>query len=387
MRILLIHNYYRQAGGEDVVFSNESALLRSRGRIVSEYTDENKQAAAYLDVATHMLWSQENYIKLRKLLRDIQPDIAHIHNTFFTLSPSIYYACHAEGIPVVQTLHNYRLLCPQGTFFRDGQACEECLGKNFPWPGLQHACYHQSRIQTAAVGGMLSIHRVLGTWQNKIHAYIALTDFGKQKFIQGGIPAEKITVKPNFVQSDPGLGNHEGGFALYAGRLSPEKGIRTLMQGWKLRKGMPIKIAGDGPLRTLVEKSAETIPGIEYLGKVTHTELLALMKNARVIIAPSECYEGFPLVIAEAFACGLPVITAHHGALSELITDGVTGLHFRPSDADDLAGKVNWAWSHPHEIAQMGLNARREYEEKYTAERNYEMLNQIYERVIKENHA
>ncbi len=383
MRVLLIHNYYRQPGGEDNVFADESSLLQERGHSVVEYTDVNERLESPIDLMTHVLWSTENYRKLKTILKDFKPDIVHIHNTFYAISPSVYYACSSAGIPVVQTLHNYRLVCPAATLYRNGSVCEECVGQFFPLASIQHACYRDSRLQTFGVASMLALHRVVGTWKNKVVAYIALTEFGKLKFIEGGLPQNKIFVKPNFLPADPGVGSHDEQFALFAGRISEEKGIRTLLDAWKITQNdVPLKVIGNGPLSVFVKKNISNLHGVEYFEKLPRLELLKLMQKAFILVVPSELYEGFGLVVIEAFACGLPVIASNHGALSELIIDGVNGMLFSPSDSESLAEKVKWAKNHPDEIAQMGSNARKTYEEKYTAQKNYDQLLQIYKHVI-----
>ncbi|MFH2102011.1 MAG: glycosyltransferase family 4 protein [Chloroflexota bacterium] len=385
MRILVIHNHYQHPGGEDRAFAAEVDLLLIRGNEVLKYEEDNHLATSIsrLGIVTRTIWSRESYRKILRLIRQFRPEIVHIHNTFFAISPSVYYACQAEGVPVVQTLHNYRLLCPVATFYRDRMVCEECLGKFIPWPSVYHGCYHHSRIQTASVAGMLSLHRIAKTWQIQVDQYIALTEFARLKFIQSGLPAEKIVVKPNFFHPDPGPKSHSGDFVIFIGRLSPEKGINTLIEAWKTMKtDIQLKVVGSGPLQEQVASLAQADSRVEFLGAIFGTNLLTLMKSARILVFPSESYEGFPMVIAEAFACGLPVIAPNLGSSREIVTDNNTGLLFQPGNSVDLATKVKWAWEHPFEMAKMGKNARREYEEKYTAEKNYDMLMDIYRQAI-----
>ncbi len=350
MRILIVHNHYQQAGGEDEVFRAEAALLRQHGHSVLTLTTENGDVRGLrsLAAARDTLWSTRFHRVLTVTLRRDRPDVAHFHNTFFRVSPAAYYACRDAGVPVVQTLHNYRLVCPAATFYRDGRVCEDCMGSAIASPGIRRGCYRGSRVQTAVVAGMLTMHRSLGTWQRCVDRYIAMTEFARAKFIAGGLPAEKIAVKPNFCSIDPGVGQGEGGYALFVGRLSAEKGIGTLMNAWRrLGRPVPLYIAGDGPQAAL--------------------------------IVPSECYETFGLVIAEAYAAGLPVVGSRLGSIGVAIDDQRTGLHVSPGDPGDLAAKVEWAFSHPHELAEMRTNARAEFEAKYTPERNYQMLMEIYD--------
>jgi glycosyltransferase involved in cell wall biosynthesis len=385
LRILLVHNRYQQPGGEDAVFRSEGALLRSQGHEVVEFVENNAwlNRVNPLEAAVNTIWSCKTWRRIRALMQESKSDVAHFHNTFPIVSPAAYYACEEAGVPVVQTLHNYRLLCPNAVFFRYGYVCEDCLGKLVPWPGVLHRCYRGSRAATGAVATMLVVHRLLRTWQQKVDVFIALTEFARQKFIQGGLPADRIVVKPNFVHPDPGLGTHEGGYALFAGRLSPEKGVRTLLAAWeRLGVGIPLKIVGDGPLARQVAETANRNPRVEWLGSQPLERVYSLMGGAAVILVPSLWYEGFPRVIVEAYAKGTPVIASDLGALAELVEDGRTGLRFRPGNPEDLAAKVEWAWTHPRQLAEMGQEARREYELKYTAERNYEQLMEIYRLAI-----
>ncbi len=383
MKVLLVHNYYQQPGGEDQVFETEAALLEAHGHSVARYTVHNDQVAEMnpLSLVETTLWNKAVYRELRDLICRQRPQVAHFHNTFPLISPAAYHAAKAEGVPVVQTLHNYRLLCPNGVFFRDGHVCEDCLGKSVPWPGVVHACYRGSRAGTGLVAAMLTLQRVLKSSTEAVHIYIALSEFAREKFIQGGLSAEKIVVKPNFVHPDPGMGEGLGGYALFVGRLSPEKGIGTLLAAWdRLGRKVPLKIVGDGPLALQADKVARRVPGVEWLGRLPKTQVLALMKDAHVLIFPSLWYEGFPMVLAEACAVGLPVVASELGSMSSLIDPGRTGLHFHPGNPEDLAAQVEWTLTHPAELTQMRREARAEFEAKYTAEQNYQMLMEIYER-------
>lgn len=381
LKVLMVHNYYRQPGGEDTEFAAEKDLLRQKGHKVAEFVRRNAEIhqIGRLRAAVSAVWSWDSRHALRRMLREARPDVVHFHNTFLLISPGAYYTCREEGIPVVQTLPNYRLLCPGAQFLRGSRVCEDCAGKVVPWPGVIHGCWRGSKVQTSVVAMMLAFHRLLGTWQKQVDVYIALTEFGRQKFIDGGLPAEKIVIKPNFIYPDPGPGDGSGDYGLFVGRISREKGIRTLLCAWQRTKGIPLKVVGDGPLMAEV-RGANNIENLEILGWRSHDEVLALMKEARFLVFPSEWYEGFPLTIAEAFACGIPVIASRLGAMAEIVEDRRTGLLFEPGNPEDLAAKVEWAWLHPKEMAAMGQEARREYEQKYTAERNYEMLMAIYER-------
>lgn len=388
MRVLVAHNYYQQPGGEDTVFAAETELLRRYGHEVVEYTERNESIKSMNigAVALNMIWSLSSKKKIIEILDRTKPDVAHFHNTFLLISPSAYYACKDRNVPVVQSLHNPRLLCPAGNFYRDGRVCEDCVGKTPPWPGVLHGCYRSSRTQTALVATMLTLHRMLRTWDRVIDAYIVFTEFYKKKFIEGGLPSEKITLKPHFVDPDPGCRNGQRGeYALYIGRLEGVKGVNTLLKAWRHNTNVPLKIRGDGNLLPEVANyiNRNRLKSVEIVRRLNRTDLNKLIKNARFLVWPSEgYYETFGLVAIESFACGVPVIASRAGALAENVTDGYTGLHFTPGDTDDLSAKVNWAWNHPEEMALMGRAARREYETNYSSEKNYRILLGIYEKAI-----
>jgi glycosyltransferase involved in cell wall biosynthesis len=284
----------------------------------------------------------------------------------------------------VQTLHNYRLLCPGATFFRSGKVCEECVSHSL-LRSVQHGCYHGSRVTTAILASMLAAHRVRGTYNREVACFIALTEFSRAKFAEGGLPAEKIFVKPNFVHPDPNARNGAGEYALFVGRLSPEKRVSTVLAAWKrLQIPIPIHVLGGGPDREPLEAQAakDNLSNVVFRGQVPRDQTLAAINNARFLVFSSEWYENFPVTIAEAFACSTPVIASRMGAMQEIVTEGRTGILFNPGDADDLARKVEWAWTHPTEMQALGRGARQEYEARYTAEKNYPMLMDIYNRAL-----
>jgi glycosyltransferase involved in cell wall biosynthesis len=375
--ILSVHNFYRQPGGEDEVFATETALLEREGHRVVRHEDKNARIGNTLLTGFAAIWNEASYRRIRAVVRSHEPDVAHFHNTFPLISPAGYYAVRREGVPIVQTLSNFRLLCPGALLLRDGKACEECIEQRSLRPALVHKCYQGSRAATTAVAGMIAVHRVAGTWQRAVGVYIALSQFARRKFIEGGLPEGRIVVQGNFVSPDPGLGNGRGGYALFVGRLSEEKGIRTLAEAWQRLPEIRLLVAGDGPLNGISWPR-----GVTWLGSQPHERVIALMKGARGLIFPSICYECAPMTILEAFASGLPVIASEIGSVPELVEHRRTGLLFRPGDAEDLARQVRWAFEHPEELQAMRAAARREFEEKYTAERNYRMLMDIYEMAI-----
>jgi glycosyltransferase involved in cell wall biosynthesis len=384
-RILLIHNLYQQAGGEDRVVEAEAEMLLKQGHDVFLYTDDNDRIpqAGRLSTAVQTIWSRSSYSRILALLRENAIELCHFHNTFPLISPAAYYAARRLRIPVVQTLHNYRILCANALLMRNGRICEDCVGRRILWPGAARKCYRESYQASAVAALAISTHRLLGTWTRSVDRYIALTEFARRKFIEGGLPAEKVAIKANFVDPDPGPGNGEGGYVLFVGRLSPEKGIRTLLEAWdRNTECVPLRIAGSGPLAGEVEAAAARNSNVRWLGEISRPEVLEQMRGARLLICPSTWYESFGLIIVEAFATGLPVIASNLGALAELIKVGHTGLLFKPGDPEDLMAKLRWVLKRPDRIRAMRTHARKQYETLYTASRNYETLMSIYDSVL-----
>lgn len=377
MKILLVHNAYQQPGGEDEVVRTERRLLEERGHDLVPFTRHNDEIErmAALSVAGATLWSRATRRDLARLLKRERPDIVHCHNTFPLISPSAYYAARDAGTPVVQTLHNYRLVCSNAQLFRDGGPCEDCVGKSLPWPGVLHACYRDDRRASAVVVAMLGLHRALGTWSRLVARYIALTEFARRKFVEGGLPADRIAVKPNFLHPDPGPGRGDGGFALFVGRLSEEKGIETLLRAWEGIDDVPLRIVGEGPLAPLVREAAERTGSVRWLGRLPQEEVQRLLGEARCLVVPSRWYEGFPRVVVEAYARGTPVVASRLGGLAEIVDGRRTGRLFRPDDADELARAVR---SIDAEAGALRAAARAEFEARYTAEASYRTLMRIY---------
>lgn len=382
MRVLVIHTRYKVPGGEEEVFSAETALLREKGHEVTTLVMENKELDLFPlpKQAAVTLWNPAAFKRVHQLMETHRPEVVHLHNIFPLCSPSVIHAAKRRGIPVVMTLHNYRLLCVNALLFRSGSTCEECLGR-FPWRGIFRRCYRSSILASAVVAATLGLHRSLGTWR-LVDRYIALTEFARKKFLQAGFPVEKVVVKPNFLSPDPGMGEGGGGYALFVGRLSPEKGIRTLLDAWqRMTRRIPLKIVGDGPLAGEMENKIMGMPQVEWLGRKPREDVIALMDKAEFLVFPSEWYEGFPLVLLEALAKGLPVLTTSTGSQATIVKDGLTGLHFKPGDARDLAAKADWMASHKEELLGMRERARQEYEAHYAASTNYELLMAIYKKV------
>ncbi|MDP3817740.1 MAG: glycosyltransferase family 4 protein [Methylotenera sp.] len=384
LRVLVVHNAYQHRGGEDSVVDAEIALLSSHGHEVETYFRHNNDVAlsSMLAVAGQTLWSTQTTKEVEVRIAEFRPDVIHAHNTFPLVSPAIYWVAAKAGIPIVQTLHNFRFLCLSALFMRDGKVCEDCLG-HLPWRGVVHQCYRDSTAASTVLAGMITLHRGLGTYRNKVTRYIALNDFCRDKLIAGGLPKEKFKVKPNFIDNpkSPNWEARQGG--LFVGRLSKEKGLDVLAEAVKLLPINPVKVIGGGELESFAQFSF----GTDYLGFQPLDTILAKMRQSSYLVLPSIWYENFPRTIVEAFACGLPVIASRIGALAEIIVDGTTGLLFESGNAQDLAEKLIWAEAHPDEMVKMGKSARAEYEAKYTPERNYAMLIEIYKEAITANRA
>ena len=380
MVFLLVHNYYAiRGGGEDRVFDAEASLLEAHGHRVVRYTASNDRIddVSRVALAARTVFNRTVYAELRELIKAHKPELVHFHNTFPLVSPGAYYAARDEGVPVVQTLHNYRLVCPQGNLVRRGRLCSRCVGRVLPWPAVLYGCYRSSRGTSAVVAAMLAIHRACGTWKSMVNAYIVPNRLARERFIQGGLPPARVHVKPHFVPRDPGPGRGGAG-AVFVGRLSSEKGVATLLRAWETQRRIPLSIVGEGPLSGWVRERVAGMPHVAYLGPQSPERVLELMGDALCVVFPSECSEMFGLVVIEAFARGTPVVASSTDAIRELVDDRRTGLLFETGNAADLNEKVSLLADQPAEVRRMRLEARQEFEQKYTAERNYEWLMRIY---------
>ncbi len=379
MKILIAHNSYQHMGGEDAVVNAEIELLRSYGHEVAEYRRHNDEIRTMSRIAAAgaSIWSQQAVKDLCRICDDFQPDLMHGHNTFPLISPALYWLASHRRIPAIQTLHNFRLLCPQAMLLRKGKVCEDCLGK-LPWRAVTRKCYRESTLQSAAATAMLATHRMIGTYRDQVTGYIVLNKFCRDKFAAGGLPAERLHIKPNFVVSNrkPEWKARAGG--IFVGRLSAEKGLDILIEAVTKLRSSAVRVIGAGPMEEGVRQRFRA----NYLGFLPSAEVAGVMHSSLFLIAPSTCYETFGLVAVEAFSCGLPVIASRHGGLGELVKDGVTGLLFNPGDADDLAKKIAWAEAHPMAMLRMGQAAYLEYLNKYTPKKNYQMLIGIYQKAL-----
>lgn len=368
------------------MFRNERDLLERSGMEVIPYERFNDDIdestfRKRCELALAGAWSRRSYDEVAKIIRETRPDIAHFHNTFPQISPSAYAACQDNGVPVVQTLHNYRLICANALLTRDGKPCEACVGTSL-LPALRYRCYRDSLPATGALVWMLARNRWHDTYRRLVDCYIALTRFAAERLAEGGLPADKITVKPNFLEApDPRPGGREP-YAIFVGRLSGEKGVRTLIRAWRNVRALPLKILGDGPLRAETEDEIERQGvSVELLGQQPKSNVLSMVRGATLQVVPSECYEGFPMVLLEAFASGTPVVASNIGSLAEIVGAGRTGRLFRAGDPDDLARHVEALAADPAHEAY-GRSAREEYEQKYTPARNLQQLMAVYQGVM-----
>lgn len=391
MKILIGHNHYQQPGGEDAVAQAEVDMLRGHGHDVLFLEFDNKDfnglsATSKIQNVLSWGWSKKAYERVWDNCISFKPDVAHFHNTFFMMTPSVYSACKSQGVPVVQTLHNFRLLCSNGLFYRQGHVCEECMGHSLRI-GIKYGCYHHSRVLTWGVVRMLEKHWKQGTWQNNIDLFIAVNDFARGKFIEGGLPGEKIFVKPNSLSFDPGLRDQTEDYFVFAGRLSEEKGIRVVLEAFRALPAEKLIVMGDGPLRLSCENYIKKhgLQNISLLGHLGKTDYYKVLKKAKALIVPSLWYEQYTLVIIEAFACGVPVIASRLGSLAEIVVDRQTGLLFNPGDARDLIQKINILSNDGPGMLLWCTQARRTFENKFSAQINYEKLISLYQQVTAHN--
>jgi glycosyltransferase involved in cell wall biosynthesis len=388
MRILVIHNFYQQPGGEDLVYRSEVELMRSHGDDVAtlEFNNDAIEKMGRVELARKTVWNADAKGRIALTCDKFRPDVVHFHNTFPLVSPAGYSAARTAGAAVVQTLHNYRLICPSATLFRDGRVCEDCVGRTVPWPGVVHKCYRNSAAASAVTAWMLASHNRRGTWLTQVDRYIALTDFARRKMIEGGLPGEKIMVKPNFVV-DSGVGPGDGAFVLFVGRLDAVKGVETLLKAWALpRSGalgrLKLRIIGDGPLGEMVRRAAAEDTSIVYDGYLEPLKVYELLGQARLLIVPSEWYEGgLPRTVIEAYAKGTPVLASRLGSM-ELIEEGVTGGLYRPGDSADLVEQAQRLLADENEVAGLRRGARAAFEATYTADQNYRMLRAVYQSAL-----
>ena len=350
------------------------------GHDVVLYTHDNNQIRnmSYVDLFITTIWSRRTVKEINNIITNEKPDIIHAHNVFPLISPSLYWVAAKHGIPLVQTIHNFRLACLQAVFLRKNRVCEDCISK-VPWRGVLHRCYKDSISASTVLALSLQFHRLIGTYGEKVTSYIALNSFCKSKLIEMGLPAHKIHVKPNFVTLDSEAHQKKRGNPLFVGRLSDEKGISILEKSIQLLPGTMFDIVGDGPERHILDK----LPNVRLLGLLDQDEVYNLMIKSPFLILPSLCYESMPRTLVESFGCGTPVIASRLGALSELVEHGRTGLLFDAGSSDDLVHAISWALGNVNEMEKMGENAKNIYKSHYTEDANYKLLMDIYRESVK----
>ena len=395
MKILQVHNFYGSSApsGETTVLEAERALLERNGHEValfSRHSDEIRGQGAWGTVkgAASTPWNPFSATAVRRAVERFRPDVVHVHNTFPLLSPAIFSAIGHRAARVL-TLHNYRLYCPAAIPMRNGKVCTRCLDERRVWPALRNGCYRGSRLATLPLAASVALHRALGTWQRQMDAFIALTSFQKERMVHAGLPAERVHVKPNFFPGNPPVvpWQERRDAVVFAGRLSPEKGVECLVRAWRQwgREAPELRILGDGPLAGRLRRMAGDGAPVRFLGQLGAEEAQAEIGRARLLVLPSECFEGFPMVIREAFALGTPVAVSDIGPLPSIVEEGKNGVVFRPGDAGSLLAAVRNAWAHQERLEAMGRGARATFEARYTEAVNYQQLMAIYEQAMAVN--
>lgn len=386
VRVAMFHTRYREPGGEDLSTRQETELLRRRGVPIESFLLSNEEALGGGVLSTAAtLWSssysRRTYAQVRRFCRRHRPTVAHVQNFWLALSPSVHRACHDEGVATVQTLRNYRLLCVNGLLMRQGAPCERCVGRA-PWPGVALACYHDSRLHSALVARMIVSNRLRRTWERDVDVLVALTRFARDRFVAGGLPADRLVVKPNFV-ADPGPSGPPGHGALYLGRLAAEKGVDTIVEAWSgAAASVPLEILGDGPEAERVRQAAGRVPSISWLGHRPPEEVARAFGRCGFLVMASRWYEGFPRVLVEAMAHGRPALVPRLGSMAEVVEDGRTGLHFTPGDAADLAAQARRLAADEDLRRRLGRQARLAYEREYSEDRGFEQAMEVYRLAI-----
>lgn len=395
VKILLTHNFYGSSApsGENQVFEAERALLLARGHEVETFTRHSDEIRAQgvwgvVKGALATPWNPWMTRAMRQTVDRFKPDVVHVHNTFPLISPGIFHAIGPRAARVL-TLHNYRLFCPAGIPMRSGQVCTDCLDTRMPWPALWHGCYRDSRAATLPLALSVGLHRAAGTWARQVDAFIALSEFQRQRMAIAGLPLDKVHVKPNFYPGMPDVlpWRARQPYVVFAGRLTSEKGVTSLLHAWAAwgAAAPELRLVGDGPLRPELEQLAKGLP-VRFLGQLSAAEAQAQIAAACLLVLPSVCYETFGLVVMEAFAFGTPAAVSNIGPLPSMVRHGGSGVVFEPTNHESLLHEVRRAWEAPGLLEQLGQGARAEFEGKYTEEANYAMLMGIHERAIAVSH-
>jgi glycosyltransferase involved in cell wall biosynthesis len=383
MRILIVHNRYREFGGEDAVVDSEVEMLRLAGHDVRVLLWSNDDvriegALQHIDALRNTIWNRIAWHTVRSARREFAPDVIHIHNTVAVASPAVLDASRGPDVGVVHTLHNFRHLCLNGTLFRNRRPCTDCVGK-LPWRGVLRSCYRGSRGASLALAGSEVIHRAIGTWTKTVHRFVAFSEHSRQLHIAAGFDPDRIAVKPQTLANDPGCGGHRGEYVLYAGRLSPEKGIAVLLDAWRqYRLNVPLVIAGDGRDAGRVRCEIRSLPMIRMMGRVPRHELLDLMKDARVLVLPSLWFEGFPVTLLEGLATGCPIVASRVGAIAEIVREGEEGILVPPGDSEAMARAIEELWLSEGSRQRLQTRARTAFRERFSPQASQEALLNIY---------
>jgi len=394
MNVLLVHNYYGSSApsGENQVCEAESNLLRQRNHEVHEFLRHSdairaKGIRGAVQGALSTPWNPFAAKKIRQVVETVRSEVVHVHNTFPLLSPSIFHSIGHRAARVL-TLHNYRLFCPAAIPMRAGRVCTDCLDSHSVWPSLKHGCYRNSRLATLPLAANVALHRNLGTWTQQVDAFIALTEFQRERMIEAGLPASLVHVKPNFYPGDPVMLSwaERQEYMVFAGRLTAEKGVVALVKAWLLwgASAPELRIVGDGSLRAELEQLAAASPQtrIRFLGQLSGAAAQQEIARARLLVLPSECFEGFPMVIREAFAFGTPAAVSNIGPLPSIVHPGENGAVFEPANPQSLLNAVRSVWEKGGELERLAKGARRSYEMLYNEDANYRMLMAIYEQAM-----
>ena len=388
MKVLVGHTRFQWYSGADAAYEADVRLLERAGHDVVRIERDNDEIAdfgpaAKAGLAAGTVWSAGAYRAVGRAIASVRPDVVHFHNTFPLLSPAVDVAAHRAGVPVVRTLHDFRLACPNGLLFRDGHACEDCVGRGVTWPGIVHRCYRRSAPQTAVVSTMLAAHRAAGTWRRAVDVFVTVSSFQRDRVVLAGVPAERVVVRPNVVDPDPGARDpdrDDDGSFVFVGRLAPEKGVADLVAAAERVPDARVVIAGDGPLRDTLARdvAGRRLDNVAIVGPLARADLIETVRRARALVSPSISFETFGLAIAEAFACGVPVVTTALGGPADIVDDGRTGWHVPVGDPAALAGRLTWLSSHPDQARAAGRAARVDYERRFSPAAGLASLVDIY---------
>ncbi|WP_158513354.1 glycosyltransferase family 4 protein [Exiguobacterium sp. ZWU0009] len=397
MKILMVHNEYKSKGGEDTVLTSEINMLKKMGNEVILYIESNSNInqnnkIQMVKTGINTIWSVSSFKKFRKILAELKPDIIHVHNTFPIISPSIYKAAKVQKIPLVQTLHNYRLVCSNGLLLKNGLPCEKCVGKKIPFESLKNRCYKDSLTGTFAINAMQVINKSTGNYNKNVDAYICLTEFAKNIMVRDGFPKEKLFVKPNFLNEDNSkliennlkLSPEKNNNFVFVGRVSKEKGINDILEAFEEidQSSFSLTIIGDGPEKSILEEKYGNNQNIIWKGWIENEKVKEEIAKNNFLVMGSKWYEGFPMVLLEAMSLGKPVIVPNHAGFPEIVTSE-TGMLFKPNDIKSLKNTLQIAINQSEfDFQNMSIKSKEIFKLKYTSKQNYSELLEIYQSAI-----